>query len=150
MWFLGSARAKTLFCFSPDDVTKTLKQAMASRACRDCLPLMAVAAAWLPAVGAFSSSCPSGLVRGPLATARRARCGAAASGVLGLRADVTVSLPTPLGIVFEEVEPGANKGLVVADLVWSPRACARLLLSRGPVFAQSTGPHTRTCIRIFV
>ena len=110
---------------------------------------MAVAAAWLPVVGAFSSY-PPGLVRGPLATARRARCGAAASGVLGLRADVTVSLPTPLGIVFEEVEPGANKGLVVADLVWSPRACARLLLSRGPVFAQSTGPHTRTCIRIFV
>jgi hypothetical protein len=37
--------------------------------------------------------------------------------VLALRADVTVSLATPLGIVFEEVQPGEAKGLVVAGLV---------------------------------
>ncbi len=101
----------------------------ASRACRACLPLLAVVAAWVPAAGAFSS-CPPVFARGPLAAARRTRCGGPASGVLGLCADVTVSLPTPLGIVFEEVEPGANKGLIVADLVRSPRACARHSLSR--------------------
>jgi len=38
-------------------------------------------------------------------------------GVLALRADVTVSLATPLGIIFEEVQPGEAKGLVVAGLV---------------------------------
>ena len=41
----------------------------------------------------------------------------ARAGVLGVRADVTVTLATPLGIVFEEVEPGQAKGLVVKDLV---------------------------------
>ena len=45
-------------------------------------------------------------------------------GVLALRADVTVSLATPLGIIFEEVEPGEAKGLVVAGLVsFSSKYC---------------------------
>ena len=42
---------------------------------------------------------------------------ARAGGVRVLRADVSVTLRTPLGIVFEEVEPGAAKGLMVAGLV---------------------------------
>ena len=45
-------------------------------------------------------------------------------GVRGLHADVTVSLPTPLGIVFEEVEPGQSSGLVVADLVRARLFCS--------------------------
>ena len=49
--------------------------------------------------------------------ARRGNCAARAGGVRVLRADVSVTLRTPLGIVFEEVEPGAAKGLMVAGLV---------------------------------
>ena len=31
--------------------------------------------------------------------------------------DISVTLPVPLGIIFEETEPGSNKGVVVASLV---------------------------------
>lgn len=48
---------------------------------------------------------------------RARRSVALSPGVLALRADVTVSLATPLGIIFEEVQPGEAKGLVVAGLV---------------------------------
>ena len=42
-----------------------------------------------------------------------------AVGLLGLRqqGDYSVTLKTPLGIVFEEVEPGESKGVEVASLV---------------------------------
>lgn len=31
--------------------------------------------------------------------------------------DLSVTLPVPLGIVFEEIEPGSNKGVIVASLI---------------------------------
>lgn len=42
----------------------------------------------------------------PLSSARRS-----------LRADIAVTLKTPLGIIFEEIEPGKPEGLIVAELV---------------------------------
>ena len=65
----------------------------------------------LPFSDAFSTSLASGFC------APRKVLRSATTGVRGLRADVSVTLATPLGIVFEEVEPGEPKGLVVADLV---------------------------------
>jgi hypothetical protein len=55
-------------------------------------------------------------------------------GARALRADITVTLNSPLGIVFEEVEPGGAKGLVVADLV-SLHAFAPMLSRRTDALA---------------
>ena len=76
--------------------------------------VVAYAVAALPAVAAFAQA-PHAL--GLAAAARWGHSAARAGGVRFLRADVSVTLPTPLGIVFEEVEPGAAKGLMVAGLV---------------------------------
>jgi len=76
---------------------------------------MALSLLLIPDCSSFSPS----LLRLSLASGpgRARRSVALSPGVLALRADVTVSLATPLGIVFEEVEPGEAKGLVVAGLV---------------------------------
>ena len=47
----------------------------------------------------------------------RPRRSAAATGSRSWRCDLPVTLRTPLGIVFEEVQPGEPKGLIVANLV---------------------------------
>jgi hypothetical protein len=78
------------------------------------LIMVACAVAALPAVAGFAQA-PHSLAL--TAAARRGHGAARAGGVRVLRADVSVTLKTPLGIVFEEVEPGAAKGLMVAGLV---------------------------------
>ena len=35
----------------------------------------------------------------------------------GLRMDISITLRTPLGIVFEEAEPNSKRGVVVASLL---------------------------------
>jgi len=78
--------------------------------------------AMLPACDSFASSLQpcaiaSTLHRRATFRCRQAPTRLAASGSRALRCDVTTTLATPLGIVFEEVQPGEAKGLIVSGLV---------------------------------